>query len=326
MGRTVPVLVGALALTLAGCGDDGGGPGTEGEAVAVVASFYPLAEVAERVGGARVAVTNLTTAGAEPHDLEITPADVDRIEDADVVLVLGHGFQPAVEDATERRDSGTVELLGELPIDAEGRRVEDDHADEDDQGEEDDHADDDDQAGDEGGLDPHVWLDPVLMVDVVDAVRDALVDADPDHAATYERNAVEYQAEIEALHAEYAAGLSGCERTTIVTAHDAFEYLTSRYGLTQQPIGGLSPDEEPDPRRLATLADLVEREGVTTIFTETLVSPALAETLAREAGGLETAVLNPLEGLADDEIDAGESYVSVMQANLEALRTALGCP
>lgn len=311
MCRKAPLLVSTLALALVGCGDDSG---ADGDAVSVVASFYPLAEVAEQVGGERVAVTNLTTAGAEPHDLELTPADVDRIEDADVVLVLGRGFQPAVEDAADRRESGTVEVLGELPIDAEGRRVEGDHADE------------DDDAGDGGGLDPHVWLDPVLMVDAVGAVTAALAAADPAHAAEYEHNAAEYESEIEGLHAEYTAGLSGCERTTIVTAHDAFEYLTSRYGLTQRPIAGLSPEDEPDPRRLAELADLSEREGVTTIFTETLVSPALAETLAREAGGLETAVLNPLEGLDEDEIDAGESYVSVMQANLEVLRAALGCP
>jgi zinc transport system substrate-binding protein len=119
--------------------------------------------------------------------------------------------------------------------------------------------------------------------------------------------------------------LSDCDRAQIVTAHAAFGRLARRYGIEQHAIAGIAPDEEPSADRIAELADLAQRDGVTTIFTETLVSPRVAETLAREAGGLETATLNPLEGFGDDENDAGANYVSVMRDNLAALRVALGC-
>ena len=111
----------------------------------------------------------------------------------------------------------------------------------------------------------------------------------------------------------------------IVTSHAAFGYLSARYGLTQEPIAGISPDAEPSPGRLAQLARLVNRDGVTTIFTEELVSPKVAETLAREVG-VTTEVLSPLEGLTKRELAAGQDYVSVMRNNLHILERALGCP
>jgi zinc transport system substrate-binding protein len=280
--------------------------GTPGGRTSVVANFYPVYEAARRVGGDRTQVTNLTPAGAEPHDLELSPKEVDEILDAAVVLYMGHGFQPAVEDVAKSRHSGvTVDVLGalarqrklrELPSGAEAR-----------------------------GTDPHVWLDPVLMADVVDEVRKALGRADPAGAPTYQRNAERYRSEIEALNRRFRDGLGDCARQVIVTSHAAFGYLAARYGLMQEPIAGLSPEAEPDPKRLAELADLVRREGVTTIFTEELVSPRVADTLAREAG-VRTAVLNPLEGLTSQEIARGEDYVSVMEKNLATLRGALGCP
>jgi zinc transport system substrate-binding protein len=275
-----------LGMSVMGCapgdGDDAG--------VDVVAGFYPLAWVAERIGGDRVDVTDLTPAGAEPHDLELTTRQVDDVLDAEVVVVLGGGFQPAVEDAAARRDGTTVEVLDELPDDALA----------------------------EG--DPHVWLDPVLMQDVVRAIEGALVSADRDHESVFRRNADDLRGELGALDDAYRAGLATCERDLVVTAHDAFGYLTARYGLREEGVAGLSPDAEPDARRLAELADLARDEGVTTVFTEELLSPEIAETLAREAGGLRTEVLSPLESRSDQG-----DYLAVMEDNLAKIRTALGC-
>jgi zinc transport system substrate-binding protein len=279
--------------------------GTPGGRTSVVASFYPVFEAARRVGGDRTQVTNLTPAGAEPHDLELSPRQVDKILDAAVVLYMGHGFQPAVEDAAKSRHSGvTVDLLGALAGQRKLRELS--------------------SGAGEKGTDPHVWLDPVLMADVVDEVRKALARADPAGAPTYQRNADRYRSEIEALDRRFRDGLGDCARRVIVTSHAAFGYVAARYGLVQESIAGLSPEAEPDPKRLAELADLVRREGVTTIFTEELVSPRVADTLAREAGVL-TAVLNPLESLTSQEIARGEDYVSVMEKNLATLRAALGC-
>jgi zinc transport system substrate-binding protein len=268
--------------------------------VEVVAAFYPVAWAAERVGGRRVTVTNLTPAGTEPHDLELSPDQRDDIEDADVVLVLGRGFQPAVEDAADARDRGTVALLDRLPIPERSGSVAD-------------------------GLDPHVWLDPTLMASIVDETAAALTRADPRGARTYAANAETTKRELVALDARYAAGLAQCDRRLVVTAHEAFGYLAAAHGLTQEGVAGLAPDAEPDPRRLADLADLAKRRGVTTVFTEELVSPKIARTVAREAGGIRTDTLNPLEGLSAREQRRGDDYVSVMDTNLARLRTALGC-
>jgi zinc transport system substrate-binding protein len=179
--------------------------------------------------------------------------------------------------------------------------------------------------GAEGGAaDPHFWLDPTLMADAVTEIEAALAAASPDDAGTFAANAARYRRKLAALDQDMRAGLAQCDRDEIVTSHAAFHYLAHRYGLTQLPIAGLSPEAEPDAGRLAELADRIEADGITTVFYETLVAPEVAETLAREAH-VDAAVLDPLEGLTGDQIDAGEDYLSVMRDNLAALTGALGC-
>jgi zinc transport system substrate-binding protein len=280
----VVALVALVALVVPA----GAAPAGAAGRASVVASFYPLAWTAQEVGGTRVAVRNLTPAGAEPHDLELTPDQIDAVLDAKVVFELGRGFQPAVEQAAEQRDGPTVQLLPR------------------------------------GTKDPHVWLDPVRMAAIVRTVQRELTAADPKGRSTYARNAERVLAELTALDGRYRAGLAHCDRHVIVTAHEAFGHLARRYGLKQEGVAGISPDAEPDAKRIAQLVDLVQRDGVTTVFTEELVSPRIADTLAREAG-VRTATLNPLEGLTDRELRRGDDYVAVMDANLAKLRTALGC-
>jgi zinc transport system substrate-binding protein len=322
------------ALLLAACGDDedggAGGNGGGGDRLQVVASFYPLAEAATRVGGDRVEVTNLTPAGTEPHDLELTPDQVDDLEDADLVLYLGQGFQPAVAEIAEGRDGPSVDLLESVELEAGGSEAleaeeaagGEEHAEEGGEGEE--HAEEGGEEHAESELDPHFWLDPQRLSTAVGEIEAALADVAPDDADTFASNAQAYEDELAALDEELATGLANCERDQIVTSHAAFFYLADRYGLAQLPIAGLSPEAEPDPARLDELADQIEAEGITTVFFETLVSPDIAETLARETGA-ETAVLNPIEGLTDEQVEAGDDYASVMQENLSALVDALGC-
>ena len=300
MRRPVQFVV-SLVFLAAACGGGSDG-GAEEDKTRVVAGFYPLAEVASRVGGGRVAVTNLTPAGAEPHDLELSSGEIDRIESAGVVLYLGGGLQPAIEEAAARTNGRAVDLLD--PDFGLIQGVPDE--------------------GGDLGADPHVWLDPSLMVKIAERVWAALSVADPAGNADYEAIAAEYTAELEALDRSFRGGLSQCERRTIVTSHAAFGYLARRYGLSQEAIAGLEPESEPDPRRLAELGAKVRAEGVTTIFYETLVSPDVAETLARETGA-RTAVLNPIEGLEEDEQRQGKDYTALMRDNLAALRGALGC-
>jgi zinc transport system substrate-binding protein len=270
--------------------------------LAVVASFFPLAEAAQRVGGGLVQVTDLTPPGVEPHDLELTPDQLAAISTAGVVLYVGGGFQPAVQDALPDAGGETVDVsagVRTLPTPGGGA-----------------------QAG--LSADPHVWLDPVRYAAIVKTVEGALAQADPAGASSFATRARAFQNEIATLAGDYRVGLAHCTRNVIVTTHAAFGYLASRYGLDQEAISGLSPDAEPSPGRLVALQQLVERDGLTTIFTEELVSPKVAETLAAETGA-SVAVLNPLESLTAAELARGEDYVSVMRRNLATLRTALGC-
>lgn len=289
-----------LVLLLGACGDgsEGGDGADRSGKVEVVASFYPLAEIATVVGGDTVTVHNLTPAGTEPHDLEMTGKQVDRIEDADIVLFVGNGFQPAVEEAAERREPEPGEAVIDALRSVPREQLE--------------------------GDDPHVWLAPMLLRSIVSRVGNALGAADPDNAVAYTERADAYRQQLLELHEELQAGLAICERTTVVTAHDAFHYLASHYGLETKAITGISPESEPEADRLDDLAAEIERTGATTVFTEELVSPKTAQALAREAG-VKTAVLDPIEGLSDEKRRAGATYFTVMRENLAALRTALGC-
>jgi zinc transport system substrate-binding protein len=293
---TVSVTMAAAACSPSTAAGDGGSGRLQ-----VVAAFYPVQEAAQEVGGNLVDVTNLTAPGVEPHDLELTPDQAEAIATADVVLYLGGGFQPAVQDAVGDASGMTIDLLASLPTVNP-------------------------PEGSETGLtvDPHVWLDPKLYETMVGQIERALAEAAPADASTFRHNADAYEQQISTLASDYTSGLASCQRTTIVTNHAAFGYLASEYGLTQVAISGLAPEAEPSAQRFAQLKDLVEREGITTIFTEDLVSPKVAETLANEAG-VDTAVLHTLEGLTADEVAAGDDYITQMRENLTRLEDALGC-
>ena len=278
-----------------------------------MAAFYPLAWVTGRVAGENYEVSNLTQPGGEPHDLELSIQETADVEQAPLV-VFEHGFQPAVDAAVEQNAEGAV-----LDVtDVVDLRPFADHAGED----HGDHAAGDEDAGhDHGDLDPHFWLDPLLMADVADAVADELSNLDPDHADEYAANAADVRDELTALDQEYADGLADCALDTVVVNHDAFGYL-ARYGLHLEPIVGLTPEAEPTPADLARLQDLIRREGLTTVFSERLVSPRLSRTLADDLG-ITTAVLDPVEGLSDETAD--EDYLSLMRQNLERLQEANQC-
>ncbi len=278
--RTRIILTAVVVVVAAGC--DGSAGGENAGRTAVIAGFYPLAWAAEEVGGDAVEVTNLTPVGAEPHDLELSVRDAEQVDDAEFVLYLGEGFQPALEEALEVTDAGAIDLLEGLEV-REG--------------------------------DPHVWLDPLRYTEVVERIGEEL-DA--------RSSAGDLVGRLRALDDEYRRGLADCDRRELVTAHDAFGYLADRYDLRVVPIAGVTPEAEPSPQDLQRVADEVRASGATTIFVEPLLSSDVGEAVARETGTT-TAVLNPLEGLTEDELEAGEDYVSVMRANLAALREGLGC-
>ncbi len=281
-----------LVPALTGCGalaDSGSG-------VEVAAGFYPLQYVAERVAGDGARVEVLTQPGGEPHDTTLSVRETALVAEADVVVVAG-GVQPAVDDAV----ANAAEEATVVDTSSPGFKTR--------------------NAPAMRPGDPHFWLDPLLMADLGDEVAEALVDADPDHADAYRDNAAELRRDLQRLDQSFADGLADCERSTVVVSHDAFGYL-DRYGLEFAPIAGLSPGAEPTPADLSRLQELIRAEGITTVFSERLVSPRVSETLADDLD-IRTAVLDPVEGLSDETRD--EDYLSLMRANLAALQKANEC-
>jgi zinc transport system substrate-binding protein len=275
----------------------------------VVASLFPLADFARHVAGDRAVVTSLVPPGVEPHDWEPSPRDVAEVRKATLFVYSGAGFEEAADRILQELAGG----VGPVPVDASaGLTLL--------------------EAPAGGGpataaarvKDPHVWLDPLLAQRQVDAIAEGLARVDPAGARTYRDNAAAYRARLGELHDAFTAGLARCARREVVTSHAAFGYLTARYGLVQMPVMGIAPESEPSPADLARLVRFARQRQVTHIFFESLVSPRVAETLARELGA-KTLVLNPVEGLTQEEAVAGRDYLALMRTNLDHLRTALGC-
>lgn len=302
--RVLALLV-ALALVAGGC--SGAGEPAAGGEPSVVASVYPLAFVVEEVGGDLVDLENLTPPGAEPHDLELTAGQVRALGTADLVVYLGAGFQPSVEDALAETDATKLNAL-------EGQQAllePPEHEDERD-GEGEGHED-------EGVVDPHVWLDPNRLARIATSITEELVTLDPANSQRFRNREEDLRDRLAELDAEFRQALSGCARSTFVTTHEAFGYLADAYGLEEIGIAGIDPEAEPSPRRLAEVAELVRANDITTIYVEVLVAPDTAEVLAREVG-ITTATLDPLEGPPE----SGD-YFTAMRGNLDALRNGLGC-
>ncbi len=301
--------VGLAALTLllaAGCGA-GDRPSSEGP-LQVTAAFYPLQYVTERVGGSHVRVTTLTKPGGEPHDLELTPRDVATLADAPLVVYLA-GYQPAVDRAVKGQAGGRAfDTAPAARLDRPATHEE--------------HGEEEQHGEQHTGPDPHFWLDPTRLADVGDALARRLAEADPAHAQSYTANAAALRRDLLALDGELKAGLADCANRVLVTSHQAFGYLAARYGLTQVGISGLEPEAEPDAGTLARVAELVRRESVRTVYSETLVSPAITRTVASETGA-KVAVLDPIEGLTD--ASAARDYFGLMRANLATLKAGQPC-
>ncbi len=292
------VLASASMALLAACSGTGSPPASASGKLTVAVAFYPFQFVAERVGGDHVAVTNLTSPGTEPHDLELTPKQVASLSTDDLVIFQS-GFQPAVDEAiaqaAPKRSVDTASFLTLKKAEAD-----------------DDHA----------ANDPHTWLDPTNLITTAEHVQVALTQARPEAATEIAANTKALIGDLTALDADISADLSSCRITAFITSHAAFGYFAARYGLTQVGIRGVEPDVEPSAARIFEVQQIAKDRQVTTIFFETLVSPVVATSIAGDLG-LKTDVLDPLEGITEDS--RGSDYLEVMRANATALRTANEC-
>lgn len=284
---------------------------SNGGKLKVMASFYPMYDFAVKIGGDKATVKDMIPAGTEPHDWEPAATDIKNLEEADVFVYSGAGMEFWVPDVLASLDNKklvTVEASDGLKLRAATGEEEGTSA-----------------AGSKAKkdqYDPHVWLAPLNAKKEMENIKDAFVKADPANESYYESNYKTYAAKFDQLDQEYKNTLSGLKNKDIVVSHEAFGYLCDAYGLTQMGIDGLSPDTEPDPARMADIINFVKKNHVKVIFFEELISPKVAETVAKETGAA-TQVLNPLEGLSDEELNKGADYFSVMEENLKHLAEAL---
>ncbi|MBG7698341.1 zinc ABC transporter substrate-binding protein [Streptomyces sp. MC1] len=276
----------------------------------VVASFYPMTFLAERIGGDHVHVTTLTSPGQEPHDLEISPQQIASLQESDAVLYLKN-LQPSVDDAVAQSPVKTkIDAASLTTLEDHGNEV-GGHA-----AEHDSH-----EGGESPGKDPHLWIDPVRYAQVAEGVGKAFEKADPEHAADYKKNTAALVKQLNDLNTEFKDGLAHTRSKVFITTHAAFGYLAERYGLTEEAINGLDPESEPSAARVRDLEKMAKADGVSTVFYETLVSDRTAKTIAHDTG-LKTDVLDPIEGITGKS--RGKDYFAVQRANLKALQQALG--
>lgn len=267
---------------------------TQNQPIPVVASFYPLAHFAAQVGQNYITVTNLTPSGTEPHDFELSPLDIQAIFNAKLILLNGANLEPWAKNILpEARQKGirVIEMTNFFELTE---------------------------------FDPHIWLDPQIVIQQIEIIQAALSEIDPAHTENYAENAAKYKQELLNLDQNFSKTLTNCALNEAIVSHNAFAYLGQRYNITFHPISGLSPQSEPSAQNLAELTDLARAKNIRHIYFETLVSPKLAETLANEIGA-QTLVLNPLEGLTKNEVEQGQTYLSIMQENLENLKIGLKC-
>ncbi|MDF2682607.1 MAG: zinc transporter substrate-binding protein [Brevibacillus sp.] len=312
------------AISIVGCGaKETASTPTSGEgAVAkpkVYTTIYPLEYAAKRIGGDYVEVTNLIPAGVEPHDYEPTAKDMVALSGADVFAYNGSGLELWVDKTVESLDKNKTTIVNATEGMDLLHAVEEEHGHESEaaaagKAEEHDHG--------HGENDPHVWLDPTKLKEQAAKVKDALVKKDQAHAADFEKNFQQLSTDLDQLDKEFKEMVAQTSKKEFMVSHSAFSYLANRYGLEQIPISGVNPADEPSPSELKELVEHVKEHQISYVLFETLVSPKVAEVIAKEAG-VQTATLNPLEGLTQDDVTAGRDYLSIMRANIETLRAAL---
>jgi len=286
----VAIPIGMIATIYTGSGAEQ--EGNEDGTLQVVASFYPLYEFTLHVAGDKADVSSLVPAGIEPHDWEPTSRDVSRARSADLVVINGGGFESWADQIDAKM----------LVYTSEG--IEFDHG---------------------GAINPHIWLDPILAEHQVEKIRDAMVSADLENAGYYNDNAARFTAELHSLDNLIKTELADCAKTDFIAFHDAFTHFAERYGLIQHSVQGASPEGEILPQRIAQVIAIANKLDINVIYSEDLIDSRLAQTIADEIPGGTVLVLSPIEGIDQDEREAGIGYIEKMRQNVENLKVGLEC-
>ena len=257
----------------------------------ITTSSYPVEFAAKAIVGEEFRVINLVSPGTEPHDFELTPNLTSELLNSDLAVVLGGGFQPAIEKTARSRENNTLVLMEKI---------------------------------DSKSKDPHIWLDPTLMQDIAKEITIKVIKLDPKNESKYKANETKMLAKLDSIDQQYKTALKTCEIRTFVTSHDAFSRLASRYGLIAEPISRFAPGAEPTPKRIEELKKLIQSKKIEIIFTEEIISKKVSDALVSESN-VSTQVLSSIESLSLKQKEDEKDYFTIMAANLSQLAKALRC-
>lgn len=286
------ILVCLLCMGLSGCGK------TENtkEGLVVYTSIYPVYDFTVKLAGEYATVENLVPAGVEPHDFEMGTQDMVKLSEADLLVYSGAGMENWVDKSLET-------LGGDAPMAVEaGEGIS--------------------LLTEEDRSDPHVWLNPANAILMLENIKNALCELDSVHADIFEANYEKYKAELVQLDESYKDALAQVSKHDIVVSHASFGYLCAAYGLEQRPIEGLMADSEPDPATMSEIIAFMREKNIQFIFGEELVDNKVVDTIAKETDAV-VEILDPIEGISEERMKAGEDYFSIMEKNLSVLKRAL---
>lgn len=286
----------------------------DNEKLEIVTSFYPMYDFTKNVTKDKANVSMLIDGGVDSHDYEPSAKDMAKIQNADVFIYNSNEMETWVETVIANIDTSKVKVIEA----SEGIKLLDGSDEHDEHGDEEEH-----EGHDHSHVhDPHVWLNPLLAREEVYNISKGIAEIDQDNQEFYEKKAEQYSDELTELSDEYRLAFSNAKSKKFVTQHMAFSYLANEYGLEQIAISGLSPEQEPTPKELKGIQDLVKEEGINVIYTESSASEKIAKTIS-DATGAKLAVLNPMESVSKKDRDAGEDYLSIMEKNLESLKLSI---
>lgn len=270
--------------------------------VLVYTSFYPLYDFVKNVGGDFVEVRSIVPAGVEPHDYEPSSQQIQQINKSRLFVFNGADLDPwakKIQPDLEKQNIQTLEMAKSFNLEKA-------------------------TEGEDTEFDPHIWLNPPFVKKQIELIKDKLIEIDPKNTGIFNFNYSNYFKKLDDLDADFRPKLKDCKQNKVVTSHDAFGYLGKQYNLEFISISGISPDKEPSSQEIAEIIKTVKENNIKVVFTETLVSPKLAETIANETGA-KNQTLDPLEGLSEEDIKAGKDYISVMKENLNNIAQSLEC-
>lgn len=304
------LVVAITAVTACSSGTDNDGIASgPADTLNVITTIYPVTYFAERVGGESATVRSLAKPGVEAHDFEPSPRDIIDLRNADVFIYTSPAFEVWVEDALDTVGGDNLRVVA--TADLSGLEIQGDHGHED----EENHGD---------GIDPHVWLNPLEAIGQVRTIQAAFSEVDAAGTELYAANADALVAELQALDTDIAAALNSCALDHMVVSHEAYGHLAERYNIEQIGLADLSAEFETTPRRIADIIEQIQELGISYILQEPILSDDLAQTVSDETGA-EILPMHPIESLTPAELDAGDTYFTVMRRNLESLKTALEC-